>query len=86
MDGVDESTLPEKSADGTYAYKNIEVKAGTLVLMHGNLMYTSEANRSMKSRIAYNFGVVEGEYDWLVDNYLQPYEGETEFEKLASLS
>ncbi|KAJ8109241.1 hypothetical protein OPT61_g7608 [Boeremia exigua] len=63
-------------------YKMIEVKAGTLVLMHGNLMHTSAANKSRKSRVAFNFSVVEGGLGWLEDNYLQPYQGYTEFEKL----
>lgn len=45
-------------------------------------MHTSEANQSHKSRVAFNFRVVEGSYEWLDDNYLQPYEGETEFERL----
>ncbi|THV44969.1 hypothetical protein BGAL_0549g00020 [Botrytis galanthina] len=80
--GVDDSTLPKKNEKGEFEYKKLEVKAGTLILMHGNLMHKSEANRSSKSRVAFNFGVVEGEHGWLEDNYLQPYEGTTEFEKL----
>ncbi|TEY58706.1 hypothetical protein BOTCAL_0202g00090 [Botryotinia calthae] len=82
IEGVDDSTLPKKNEKGGFEYKNLEVKAGTLILMHGNLMHTSEANQSSKSRVAFNFGVVEGEHGWLEDNYLQPYEGTTEFEKL----
>ncbi|KAF7863801.1 hypothetical protein EAF04_006766 [Stromatinia cepivora] len=82
IEGVDDSTLPRKNENGEFEYKKLEVEAGTLILMHGNLMHTSEANRSSKSRVAFNFGVVEGEHEWLKDNYLQPYEGTTEFEKL----
>ncbi|KAF7939028.1 uncharacterized protein EAE98_001364 [Botrytis deweyae] len=82
IEGVDDSTLPKKNEKGEFEYKKLEVKAGTLILMHGNLMHKSEANRSSKSRVAFNFGVVEGEHGWLEDNYLQPYEGATEFEKL----
>ncbi|KAF7888093.1 uncharacterized protein EAF02_002634 [Botrytis sinoallii] len=82
IEGVDDSTLPKKNEKGEFEYKKLEVKAGTLILMHGNLMHKSEANRSSKSRVAFNFGVVEGEHGWLEDNYLQPYEGTTEFEKL----
>ncbi|KAJ8066189.1 hypothetical protein OCU04_005275 [Sclerotinia nivalis] len=82
IEGVDDSTLPRKNENGEFEYKKLEVKAGTLILMHGNLMHTSEANRSSKSRVAFNFGVVEGEHEWLKDNYLRPYEGTTEFEKL----
>ncbi|TGO83900.1 hypothetical protein BPOR_0577g00020 [Botrytis porri] len=82
IEGVDDSTLPKKNEKGEFEYKKLEVKAGTLILMHGNLMHKSEANQSRKSRVAFNFGVVEGEHAWLQDNYLQPYEGTTEFEKL----
>ncbi|KAM0139599.1 hypothetical protein ACHAO1_002973 [Botrytis cinerea] len=82
IEGVDDSTLPNKNEKGEFEYKKLEVKAGTLILMHGNLMHRSEANKSSKSRVAFNFGVVEGEHGWLEDNYLQPYEGTTEFEKL----
>ncbi|KAI4638667.1 hypothetical protein J4E93_009968 [Alternaria ventricosa] len=73
---------PEKDEEGNLVYKQLEVKAGTLILMHGNLMHTSEANESGKGRVAFNFGVVEGTHEWLAVNYLQPYEFETEFEQL----
>ncbi|TGO36571.1 hypothetical protein BHYA_0121g00320 [Botrytis hyacinthi] len=82
IEGVGDSTLPKKNEKGEFEYKKLEVKAGTLILMHGNLMHKSEANRSSKSRVAFNFGVVEGEHGWLEDNYLQPYEGTTNFERL----
>ncbi|KAF5871943.1 putative phytanoyl- dioxygenase family protein [Botrytis fragariae] len=82
IEGVDDSTLPKKNEKGEFEYKKLEVKAGTLVLMHGNLMHKSEANQSSKSRVAFNFGVVEGEHGWLEDNYLQPCEGTTAFENL----
>jgi phytanoyl-CoA hydroxylase len=50
-----------------------EVKAGTLVLIHGNLMHKSESNTSQKGRIIYTFHVIEGDgaiYD--KRNWLQP--------------
>jgi len=50
-----------------------EVKAGTLVLIHGNLLHKSEKNLSQKGRIIYTFHVIEGEgavYD--ERNWLQP--------------
>jgi len=50
-----------------------EVKAGTLVLIHGNLLHKSEKNTSQKGRIIYTFHVIEGEkrlYD--KRNWLQP--------------
>ena len=72
----------QEKYNGSYEFTKLEVKAGSLVLMHGNLMHASGTKNSAKSRIAFNFGVVEGELPWLDDNYLQPYQGETEFEKL----
>ncbi|ESZ92955.1 phytanoyl-CoA dioxygenase family protein [Sclerotinia borealis F-4128] len=53
-----------------------EVKAGDLVLIHGNLLHKSERNTSAKGRIIYTFHVIEGEgavYD--ERNWLQPPEG-----------
>lgn len=52
-----------------------EVKAGSLVLIHGNLLHKSEKNLSQKGRIIYTFHVIEGEgsgraYD--AKNWLQP--------------
>lgn len=50
-----------------------EVKAGDLVLIHGNLLHKSEKNTSLKGRIIYTFHVIEGEgrkYD--KRNWLQP--------------
>jgi ectoine hydroxylase-related dioxygenase (phytanoyl-CoA dioxygenase family) len=41
-------------------YKFGEVKAGTLVLIHGNLLHKSEKNVSKKGRIIYTFHVIEG--------------------------
>ncbi|KAI1773439.1 phytanoyl-CoA dioxygenase [Hypoxylon cercidicola] len=57
-------------------YKMGEVKAGSLVLIHGNLLHKSEKNLSQKGRIIYTFHVIEGEgtkYD--ERNWLQPPEG-----------
>jgi phytanoyl-CoA hydroxylase len=50
-----------------------EVKAGSLVLIHGNLLHRSEKNLSQKGRIIYTFHVIEGggpTYDQ--KNWLQP--------------
>ena len=50
-----------------------EVKAGTLVLIHGNLLHKSEKNTSEKGRIIYTFHVIEGEGVVYDDrNWLQP--------------
>lgn len=51
-----------------------EVKAGTLVLIHGNLLHKSEKNLSGKSRFIYTFHVMEGENDYDARNWLQPPE------------
>ncbi|KAG6079849.1 hypothetical protein E4U30_004264 [Claviceps sp. LM220 group G6] len=50
-----------------------EVKAGDLILIHGNLLHKSERNTSAKGRIIYTFHIIEGherEYD--ERNWLQP--------------
>ncbi|KAI0108127.1 phytanoyl-CoA dioxygenase [Daldinia grandis] len=60
-----------QSEDGKYMLG--EVKAGSLVLIHGNLLHKSEKNLSQKGRIIYTFHVIEGEgtkYD--EQNWLQP--------------
>lgn len=49
-----------------------EVKAGTLVLIHGNLLHKSEKNTSEKSRNIYTFHVIEGEEVYDERNWLQP--------------
>lgn len=49
-----------------------EVKAGTLVLIHGNLLHKSEKNLSKKGRIIYTFHVIEGEHEYDEKNWLQP--------------
>lgn len=53
-----------------------EVKAGTLVLIHGNLLHKSEKNLSLKGRMIYTFHVIEGGEGHVYDgkNWLQPPE------------
>jgi ectoine hydroxylase-related dioxygenase (phytanoyl-CoA dioxygenase family) len=54
-------------------YQLGEVRAGSLVLIHGNLLHKSEKNLSQKGRIIYTFHVIEGDgaaYD--KRNWLQP--------------
>ncbi|KAI0206875.1 phytanoyl-CoA dioxygenase [Astrocystis sublimbata] len=60
-----------KGEEGEYVMG--EVKAGSLVLIHGNLLHKSEKNTSQKGRIIYTFHVIEGQdarYD--ERNWLQP--------------
>ncbi|KAG7289649.1 hypothetical protein NEMBOFW57_006024 [Staphylotrichum longicolle] len=71
-EGYGEGLRPEGEA--AQAYVPGEVKAGSLVLIHGNLLHKSEKNLSQKGRIIYTFHVIEGadgfEYD--ERNWLQP--------------
>ncbi|QDS67956.1 hypothetical protein FKW77_008972 [Venturia effusa] len=52
-----------------------EVKAGSLVLIHGNLLHKSEKNTGEKSRFIYTFHVIEGEEIYDERNWLQPPQG-----------
>lgn len=47
-------------------------KAGTLVIIHGNVMHKSEKNTSGKSRFIYTFHMIEGQDDYDNMNWLQP--------------
>lgn len=51
-----------------------EVAAGSLVLIHGNLLHKSERNTSPRGRIIYTFHIIEGADGWEYDqrNWLQP--------------
>lgn len=62
----------ETGIESEVGYVMGQVKAGTLVLIHGNVLHKSERNLSEKSRFIYTFHCIEGrnEYDRL--NWLQP--------------
>ena len=62
----------EGMGEGEEIYTLGEVKAGTLVLIHGNLLHKSEKNLSGKSRFIYTFHVIEGENLYDEMNWLQP--------------
>ena len=64
--------IEELEEDMEEEYVLGEVKAGTLVLIHGNLLHKSERNLSGKSRFIYTFHVIEGENDYDGRNWLQP--------------
>lgn len=53
-------------------YKLGEVEAGTLVLIHGNLLHQSEQNVSENSRFIYTFHIIEGDHEYDERNWLQP--------------
>lgn len=62
---LDSTPLP------TEGYVPLEVKAGTLVLLHGHLPHYSDKNVSKKPREAYAVHVIEGNADYPKDNWLQ---------------
>lgn len=62
----------EDGLDGDECFELGEVEAGTLVLIHGNLLHKSEKNLSAKSRFIYTFHVIEGECEYDTMNWLQP--------------
>lgn len=49
----------------------LEIAAGSLVLLHSSVVHFSEANVSSVSRFAFSIHVVEGNFIWLKDNWLQ---------------
>jgi phytanoyl-CoA hydroxylase len=63
-------------------YELGEVKAGTLVLIHGNVLHRSEKNTSQKRRMIYTFHVIEGEEEYDERNWLQIPGGPGKFTKL----
>ncbi|KAK0671817.1 hypothetical protein QBC41DRAFT_244962 [Cercophora samala] len=67
----------QEGRDGGGEYVMGEVKAGDLVLIHGNLLHKSERNLSKKGRIIYTFHVIEQGEGFVYDerNWLQPPEG-----------
>jgi phytanoyl-CoA hydroxylase len=59
-----------------------DVEAGTLVLIHGNLLHKSEKNLSQKGRMIYTFHVIEGDEEYDEKNWLQIPGGSGAFTKL----
>ncbi|KAH6840781.1 hypothetical protein B0I37DRAFT_438169 [Chaetomium sp. MPI-CAGE-AT-0009] len=66
----------ERRLGGEGEYVPGEVKAGSLVLIHGNLLHKSERNTSQKGRTIYTFHIIEGGEGFTYDerNWLQPPE------------
>lgn len=62
----------EEQISGEEKYDLGEVKAGTLVLIHGNLLHKSERNLSKKGRMIYTFHMIEGGAEYDERNWLQP--------------
>ena len=59
-----------------------EVEAGSLVLIHGNILHKSEKNTSQKGRMIYTFHLIEGEENYDDRNWLQIPGGPGAFTKL----
>lgn len=56
-------------------FELVNVNAGSLVLIHGNVLHASQKNESRKSRFAYTFHVIEGAERYDERNWLQPPDG-----------
>jgi hypothetical protein len=67
-----EDLEPKNSISSDETYEPGEVKAGTLVLIHGNILHKSEKNTSSRGRIIYTFHVIEGDHRYDERNWLQP--------------
>ncbi len=70
----DEEENGREDEKEVYVYTPLEVKKGSLVLFHGNLMHQSGANRSQKDRAAYTFSIVEGKSEVPSDSYIRKEE------------
>ncbi|KIW11512.1 hypothetical protein PV08_10813 [Exophiala spinifera] len=68
--------------DGQEEYVLGEVTAGSLVLIHGNILHKSKKNTSQKGRIIYTFHLIEGEEQYDGRNWLQIPGGPSRFTKL----
>ena len=74
--GADEDTTKGQGAGPRdEEYKALEVKKGSLILFHGNLMHRSGANKSEKNRMAYTFSVIDGRAQCPDDSYVKPVAG-----------
>ena len=80
--GLEHAEDVEKLGGRKEEYTLEEVKAGTLVLIHGNLLHKSEKNLSPKGRMIYTFHVIEGEEDYDEKNWLQIPGGPEAFTRL----
>lgn len=66
MESLDDTPWPDDTS-GT----PVPVKAGSLLVFHGHLPHYSAPNRSAKSRLALTFHVVDGQYRYAAENWLQ---------------
>ncbi|KIX94969.1 uncharacterized protein Z520_09279 [Fonsecaea multimorphosa CBS 102226] len=75
-----EADVGEKDEEEEYVLG--EVEAGSLVLIHGNILHKSEKNTSQKGRIIYTFHLIEGEETYDDKNWLQIPGGPQAFTRL----
>ncbi|KAJ8668679.1 hypothetical protein QAD02_010342 [Eretmocerus hayati] len=55
------------------SFRPVEVRKGTCILIHGQVVHYSNANKSETSRHAYTFHVIETQHvNYSKDNWLQP--------------
>jgi phytanoyl-CoA hydroxylase len=64
----------------------IECEAGSLVLLHGEVVHMSEENLSDKPRHAYTFHIVDGTAKWAEDNWYHHTLTSTPLYRTLSLS
>lgn len=56
-----------------HTFRPVEVRKGSCVLLHGQVVHYSNANRSQASRHAYTFHVIETQHvHYSKENWLQP--------------
>ena len=81
---VTKTAATDTGHEHEYEYTPLEVKQGTLIIFHGNLLHKSGENTSAKDRLAYNFTVIDGDSSIPEDTYLKP-EGEGSSGEFVSL-
>ena len=69
MDVYDDTPWPEPVAGPPYVA--LEARAGTLVVLHGQVPHWSAPNRSPRSRQAYTLHLIDGQAAYPADNWLQ---------------
>lgn len=69
-DGTRMEVFDESPYDASQAVP-LEVKAGTVIVLHGTLPHASAPNTSDKSRHAYTLHILDSSADYPADNWLQ---------------
>ncbi len=74
-DGSGAENGDPRAQEDQHDYTLTEVDAGSLVIIHGNVLHKSEKNTGNKSRFIYTFHVIEGQNQYDERNWLQPSDG-----------